>query len=405
MISFWIAAVCLLAGALLFIVPPLLSKTGASSSVSRRGVNLAVFQDQLRELEAELAAGGIGAAEYDQARREIELRVLEDVPDEAVGVVGGARPSWPAMAVGLAVPVLSVGLYLAIGNPAAVNPIAVAPDSNHAVTKEQLEARIGALQARLRNKPGDVEGWVMLARSFSFLGRYEEAVGAYRQLLPRYMEQPDFLADFADTLAMAQGKRLAGEPEAVVLQALKVDPKHVKSLALAGSAAFERADYAAAVGFWDRIQAQAEPGSGMAQSIAGSIADARRRGGLPESAPLPQDSAVGKAINGKVSLAPNLANRVKPGDTLFVYARAESGPPMPLAILRRQASELPLSFRLDDSMAMRPELKLSDFARVIVVARISKTGRAEAAPGDLIGQSGPVAPGTRVNLVIDRERD
>jgi cytochrome c-type biogenesis protein CcmH len=404
MVSFWIAAACLLAGALLFVLPPLLKRGGEAADVSRRGVNLAVYQDQLRELEAELAAGGIDEEHYLQARREIEVRVLEDIPDDGRATGQRGRATRLTVALGVALPLFSLGLYLAIGNPAAILPAAVAPDTGHALSREQIEARVAAMQARLRNKPDDVEGWIMLARSLTFLGRYEEAVQAYRQLAARFSDQPDFLADFADTLAMAQGKRLAGEPEALARQALRADPRHVKALLLAASAAFERSDFAAAAGLWERVLAQAPPGSDMARSIANNIAEARQRGGLP-AAPSPAAAAGGAAVSGRVSLAPALAARVAAGDTLFVYARAESGPPMPIAILRRPAGELPLDFRLDDSMAMQPERRLSDFPRVVVVARVSKSGSAAPAAGDLLGQSGPVAPGARVDVVIDRERN
>ena len=213
------------------------------------------------------------------------------------------------------------------------------------------------------------------------------------------------LADLADVVAMAQGKRLAGEPARLIQQALDADPRHVKALALAGSVAFEARDHSAARGYWERVLALVPPDSDIARSMQGSIAQATKlEAALTAAAPAtaPAQAAVAGALTGEVSLSPALASRVAPGDTLFVFARAAEGPRMPLAIVRRPVGEWPASFSLDDAMAMAPNLKLSGFAQVVVSARISRSGNATPQSGDLIGQSAPVAPGVQgLRIVVD----
>jgi len=204
---------------------------------------------------------------------------------------------------------------------------------------------------------------------------------------------------------MAQGKRLAGEPARLIQQALDADPRHVKALALAGSAAFEARDPAAARGYWERVLALVPPDSDIARSVQGSILQATKLEAALSAAASPASPApatVTGAIGGEVSLSPALAARVAAGDTLFVFARAAEGPRMPLAIVRRPVGDWPAAFTLDDSMAMAPNLKLSGFAQVVVSARISRSGNATPQPGDLIGQSAPVAPGVQgLRIAID----
>ena len=274
------------------------------------------------------------------------------------------------------------------------------------------------------------EGWVMLGRSYTALSRYRDAAAAFKKATELVPGNADLLADYADVLAMAQGRRLAGEPAKVIQQALDADPRNVKALALAGSVAFEAKDYANARGYWERLVAVVPPDSEIARSVRGSIAEATQleRGGAapaqaqaaarpaqaqaqaqapaqPTQAQSPAQPAVagGPRVTGEVTISKELAGKVAPGDTLFVYARAAQGPRVPLALARRAASELPYRFALDDSMAMAPNFKLSGFQQVVVEARVSRSGQATPQSGDLIGQVGPVAPGAEgLKITIDR---
>jgi cytochrome c-type biogenesis protein CcmH len=215
----------------------------------------------------------------------------------------------------------------------------------------------------------------------------------------------DILADYADALAMSQGRKLAGKPMELVQRALKADPNQWKALALAGTDAFDRKDYRAAVGYWERLRTSVPPESDMAQSLESSIAEARELGGMgaaPKPA-APLAAAGGGRVAGTVKLDAALAARADPNDTVFIFARPAEGPKMPLAIVRKQVKDLPLTFALDDAMAMSPQFKLSGFSDVVVGARVSKSGQAAPQSGDLEGLSAPVKVGaTGVAIVIDR---
>jgi cytochrome c-type biogenesis protein CcmH len=261
----------------------------------------------------------------------------------------------------------------------------------HGATVQQLETMVGRLAARLRDNPEDAEGWKLLGRSYAALGRFGEAADAYAKAAMRTPRDPQLLIDFADVLAMARGQRLAGEPEKLVQRALEIDPQNLKGLALAGTAAFERKDFAQAAAYWQRMLPLVPADSEDARVIQQNVAEARELAGST------------KSLQGTVSLSPGLKGRAAPDDVVFVFARAAEGPPMPLAVARTRVKDLPYSFRLDDSMAMTPAMKLSAFARVVVGARVSKSGNAAAQPGDLQGASAPVANDAgEVRVVIDR---
>ncbi|OGA48521.1 MAG: c-type cytochrome biogenesis protein CcmI [Betaproteobacteria bacterium RIFCSPLOWO2_12_FULL_62_58] len=402
MTLFWIVGALLVAIALLFIVPPLL-RSKASGRLSRGAVNVAVYRDQLRELEADLRAGTLSGDHYEKARRELEARLLDDVGgvERAAG-----RPQWgrrAALVLGLAVPLAAVGLYFVVGNPQALAPQA-ATDAAHNLDVQQFQALVDRLAERLKNNPDEVQGWVMLARSYAALGRFGEAAAAYAHAVERLPGDAQVLADYADALAMAQGRRLQGEPEKIIARALQVDPDNVKALALAGTVAFDKQDYATAVAHWERILRLVPQDSELAQSVRASVAEAQALGG---GSPAPREritAAGNNAISGVVRLAPEFAAKVAPTDTVFIFARAADGPRMPLAIMRKQARELPATFTLDDSMAMTPDTKLSNFPRVVVGARISKAANATPQPGDLQGVSSPVTgAATGITVVIDSE--
>ena len=253
----------------------------------------------------------------------------------------------------------------------------------------QIEAMVVRLAAKMEENPGDVEGWKLLGRSYAALGRYPQALAAYAKAAERAPRDAQLLADFADALAMARGQRLAGEPERLIARALEIDPENLKALALAGSAAFERQDYAHAAELWSRMLPLVPAGSEDARSIAQNVEEAKTLAGIGASPSKAASAHPG--VRGTVRLAPALRKQVKPDDMVFVFARAADGPPMPLAVLRARAADLPLEFALNDSMAMARGMSVSAHPRVVVTARVSKSGSAKPAPGDLQGASGPVA--------------
>jgi cytochrome c-type biogenesis protein CcmH len=294
------------------------------------------------------------------------------------------------------------------------------------------------LAQRMEANPGDPEGWAILARSYMAMQRLPDALRAFGRAVALRPDDAQLLVDYADVMAVAQGRDLAGEPTRLVERALQADPTNLKALALAGTAAFQRGDHAGAVAYWTRARDQVGPNSEYTAGIDAGIADARAAAAaagkpLPAGAPAaagpgpataaapptaaataaapaapPAATAAGAAapIRGRLRLDPALAAQVQPGDTLFIFARAAEGSRMPLAIQRRSAGELPLEFSLDDSMAMTPEMSVSRFPSVVVSARISRSGQATPQSGDLVGQSAPVAPGSPalLDIVIDQRQ-
>lgn len=419
MTAFIALAALMLAAVLAGLLWPLLFPRGTSPDAAPDTLasNAAIYREQLAELEAEHRAGSIDTAQWEQARREIERRALEEVPQDAPAASGRAPRT--AIALGLLIPLAAVALYLVIGNPDALDPQArVSRDAGHNISAEGMAALLDKLEKRLQEQPGDAEGWTLLGRSRARLQQFAEAAAAYKRALALQPDDANLMADYADVLAMTQGRKLEGEPARLVERALKLDPQNVKALSISGTIAFDRKDYNGAIRFWQRALALVPADSGFAASVRNSIAEAEANGGKaapgtgakatlaaggnvagPGSGTTQAKAAAGKSLSGRISLAAGA--KVNPEDTVFVFARPAQGQRMPIAIQRRKASELPLDFTLDDSMAMNPSAKLSDFAQVVVVARVSATGQAEARPGDLEAVSAPVALGSKdIRLVL-----
>jgi cytochrome c-type biogenesis protein CcmH len=416
MTMFWVYAALLTAVALGFLVTPLVrGRARGGAAVSREASNLTVFRDQLAELDADLAAGTIGKEQWQSARADLERGLLEDAGSATPGV--SAKPvassHAAAIAVVFAVPVLAVSMYLFLGNPQGLNPARAssAQASPHDLTQGQIESMVASLAQRLESNPDDVEGWIMLGRTYSALGRHGEAAAAYAKAEARFPQNAQLLADYADSLAMAQGQTLQGKPEALIQRALMADGNNLKALALAGSAEFEKQNFAKAAEYWRRIVPLLPADSEMRNSVMASIKEAEdKQGGAPASPIATAKSAQGSAakpagspaaatakdtrLTGTISLAPALVARAAPEDTVFVLARPAQGARMPLAAVRVKVKDLPLKFSFDDSMAMSPAAKLSDFAEVVVAARVSKSGNVVPQAGDLEGVSKPVHPGT-----------
>jgi len=389
MILFWAIGGALAALALLLVLRPLLGRR-ERGSVSRRAANIAIHRDQLRELDADLGAGKIAPADHERARSELESRLLEDA-DAAQDAAPRRGGRGVAVLVGLAVPACALAIYVLIGSPNAVDSRADA----HALSAGQIEDMVGRLAARLRENPEDADGWKMLGRSYAVLGRFPEAVDAYSKAAVRAPRDAQLLADFADALAMARGQNLQGEPEQLIRRALEIDPQNLKALALAGTVAFERKDFKAAADTWQRMLPLVPPDSEDARTVRENVEEARKLAGAGPVAKHP-------GLRGTVRLSPKLKGKFAPGDTVFIYARAAEGPAMPLAVLRRSARELPVDFALDDSLAMAPGMAISAHPRVVISARVSRSGNAKPEPGDLQGASKPVANDAKgVDVLID----
>jgi len=418
MMPFLAIAAVLTAAALLFLLPPLLRRRTTAPDV-RVAANAAIYREQLEELAAELQRGAVTKEEFERASREIEHRIVSEYGQPAAPQPAGWRPNTAAaLAVGLLLP-LAVALgYWQLGNPIALSGTGTTSEPGHSVSRDQMESLVERLAARMQQTPDDAEGWMLLGRSLNTMGQYERAAQAYARAAQLVPKDAGLLADYADTLAMAQGRKLEGEPFAIVKRALEIDPAHVKALALAGTAEFDRRNYAAAIAYWERILKVVPAESEFAQSVAGSIAEARTLGGAAlaqkeapsvkgKQAPVAKQAPAGnQSLQGVVSIDPALAAKLSPGDTVFVLARPVSGSRMPLAVARTTVGALPYRFTLDDSMAMAAGATISSQAKVVVAARVSKSGNAVPQKGDIEGASDPVAPGTSgVKVVLSRVVD
>ncbi len=409
MITFVILAILLTIGVLMVVLLPLRNRATPTTGTTA-AANISLYRDQMRELDDDLAAGTIDRERHAEARAELERRLLEDTEESTPAPATAISPRsirHTVLAIAILVPLITVSLYLATGTPDGLVEKAAPQDAAHTVTPQQIEQMVAKLAARLKQTPDDGEGWVMLGRSYAALERFKESAAAYAEAAARLPDDAQVLVDYADVLAMAQGKNLTGQPEKLVRRALEIDPGHPKALAMAGTIAFDNRKYPEAVAYWEKLAAALPPDSQIAASVRASIDEARQLGGIKGNTARTAKSdpaTTGARISGTVRIADNLKARMAPDDLLFIFARAQNGPPAPLAVLRKRAADLPVNFTLDDSMAMAPGMNLSRFGTVIVGARISKSGGAGRQPGDIEGFSKPVKTGTSsLEIVLDTE--
>lgn len=418
MLIFGTIAALLVAVTLAAILWPLLRARHVAVAPDAESNAIAVYRDQKQALDAECADGVISAGERDAAVAELSRRLGDELVVPVAAASGrGERRAWVvALALLLLVPAAALVLYARLGNPGATSAVAANDSRNaHEMSEGQITAMVEKLAERMKAHPDEAEGWVLLARSYAALGRFPEAADAYARADALIPDNADLLADYADALAMAQGKQLSGKPAELARRALGIDPQQKKALALVATAALEAGDIDASLSSWRRLQAQFPEASDDARQIGAIVAEIESgrhdRKGLAaataNASPRTEQAAVSPAptatIAGRVDITPALAAKVALSDTVFIFARAVDGPRMPLAVLRVPARELPKQFRLDDSMGMAPGVKLSNAAAVIVEARISKSGNALPQPGDLSGRSAPVKPGASdVKVTIDQ---
>jgi cytochrome c-type biogenesis protein CcmH len=390
------------------------------------------LKQKLARLKEQQADGTLSAAQFEEGKVALERQILDLVlsaaPQKAASAAtaapgaiaatpltasaSAAKPSGLLLGGLLAgIVALAVAGYVWKGSPFAGAPESAQAAAGaggapqHSTNAEQIAAMTDKLAAHLQDTPDDVEGWTMLARSYSVLGRHADALKAFAKASSLRKDDPTLLADYADSLAVNNNDSLDGEPMKLVERALQLDPKNLKALYLAGTYAFNKQDYPSAIKTWETLARTGPAGNVFVREVEPAIAEARKLAGLPAAAqPLdaatpsgtaaqPTPAAGGGAVSGTVTLSAALAKQAQPDDTVFVFARAAEGSRMPLAILRKQVKDLPLRFTLNDSMAMSPASALSSVSQVIVGARISKSGNAMPQPGDLSGQSAPVKVG------------
>jgi len=384
-----------------------------ATAADREQLNVSIARERLAELEAARDSGELDADAFAQARAELELSLAADLAERGES---GRRGGKPLLLVLLTlVPLASLGLYLQLGSPQLLD--VAGPGTGGSMAQMAAEAKepasvedmVATLEARLAEAPEDPDGWYMLGRSYMALNRYPDAVRAYEKLQALAGEHPTALVALADALAMTREGDMTGRPAELVLRALAVAPDDPTALWLAGQAAEQQGDHKAAVGHWMKaLPAMAEQPE-LAEQLRTLIAQAAVAAGmsLEDLAKLkPVQPAVAEAaVRVRVRIAPALLAEVGPDDTLFVFARAVSGPPMPLAVGRYTLATLPEEVVLDDSSAMAPQLRISGFAEVNVQARVAKGGQPTAQPGDLQSEAVQVAVGADgvTELLIDQK--
>ena len=380
------------------------------------------FKRQLAELKDRHAAGAIAQADFERQTAALERRLLDLLLHESADAAHApvARQVSGRLLAGLALGIVLIAAagYWFTAVPALQAQMAAQGEGDGQPNSAQIIAMVDQLAQRLKKDPNDGEGWAMLARSYSVMERNDEALDAYAHAVALRKDDPAVLVDYADALGVKNKHSLAGEPMKLIKQALAMDPGNIKGLALAGTDAFVRQDYAQAVRYWAEVERVGPADSALVQRVTASLQEARSRAGLPaapsatpQAVTAPSEAPAAKtgvaaSVAGTVTLAPALLSRTSPQDTVFIFARPGNGGRMPLAALRIQVKDLPYRFTLDDSKSMSPSMPLSSSAQVIVGARISKSGDAIGQPGDLTGQVGPVAMGSQgVALEIKAVRE
>ena len=391
MMAFWAICILLILLALALVLPPLLRREDASDP--RRVA-----------LEHAHRSGVLDADEYTR-----KLAALGNTTPTSISPL--ARNT--AIALVLILPLLAAGLYQKLGDARVFDPsvqsVANAMQSAQRAGLPPMEQAIAGLAERLAREPDDAQGWLLLGRAYKSTERFAEARAALARALALTPDAPDVLVETAEAQALSTpGARFDGEPLTLLQRALERDPNHQRGLWLLGIAQFQSGDTDTASATWEKLIATLPEDSPMRDSLRQRIDELKAQTGLAASADTPSVPALevppAPRLDIRVNLAAELAQRVAPDDVLFVFARAAEGSRAPLAIQRLRAADLPLSITLDDSHAMVPQMNLSSAARIVVGARISRSGNAQAQSGDLETLSEPLSNSHKavIALTIDQ---
>ena len=419
MLTFWIIAIGLILVALAFVMPPFFKKP-VWDEVERRQMNRAIYEEKIAELEQQ----NLSPEEKKIAQQELDRTLWRELQESSPPQENRPRARWASLLVAICLPLFAIGGYFKVGSPQL---IAAQEETSGKKLPTDFDKMVSKLAARLEKNPNDEEGWQMLARSYAVLGDYAQTVKTYNKILVKFGPKAETLTDFAEFLAKSEGNELAGLPSLLLKKALELNPNYQGALWLAGFSSAQSGDFKLAIEYWERFLAQLPKEETEARKLVEQhIADARQHENEPQSpstdtttsqqnsqeTPSVQDSQsvsssteqnkeVSEAkIEVRVSLEAHLQNKVNPEDTLFIYARATEGPPMPLAIVKKKVSDLPLTVTLADNMAMVPSMKLSNYQKVTILARISSSGSANLQSGDLQGEINPVLVGKQEKVEV-----
>ncbi|MDR3416791.1 MAG: c-type cytochrome biogenesis protein CcmI [Nevskia sp.] len=385
-------------------------------TLRRRGANIAAYRIRLAELETERQAGLVPESDAEALKGELDARLLAEAQAEEPAVQAAVGRRWPAALIAtLLLALFAGGWYALAGSWKAQQQLAAGVTQN-----DQIAGMVQRLAERLKQQPDDAEGWSMLGRSYFVMQRFDEAAKAYAAANEHAAEpNPEWLTDQGEALAFARDRDLQGTPAQLFEKALAVAPDYGKALWYGGMAAAQSGDLATARSRWTRLSAQTDLPAQVRQALASQLKELDQASGgapgpLASAGPAAAEAGAegqgaeaggpGTTLDLHVSLAPDLAAKVPPNAVLFVFAKAESGPPMPLAVQRLPGQTLPADIKLDDTMAMAPALRLSAFERYVVTARLSGAGGAQAQSGDLEGSLhvARAESGKPLQLRIDR---
>ena len=403
MITFWLLA-CAMISVVLFILFRILIVHRSLQISSDDQANIAIYRARDEEIQRDVDSGVLSQEQADAVRHELSRTLLNEVNDKAELIEptsDAIKPGWWTVGVIIiCLPLVAVSIYFTLGEPDLVDPAIHAGssplDDAHA-SMGSIEVMVENLRSRLEQQPEDAEGWSTLFKSYMALGKYNEAVYAIEQLYKLTGDKPAVLLGYADALIMASGGKRSGKAEELINKALEIEPENGTGLWLAGMGAYDQGEFSIAIDYWKRLLPQLKQDSSSFIEINQLISQAEKNLGIidddikPVIAKTEDTTADGKSINVSVVLDPQLIEKTESTDTLFIFARPVKGPPMPIAVLRKQVQDLPLTVTLDDSLAIMPTRKLSDFDQAVVGARISRSGNAIPQQGDLTGEESIVS--------------
>jgi cytochrome c-type biogenesis protein CcmH len=362
------------------------------TQASQAKANAKVYRDQILDLDREHDSGHISDEEWQQSRDELSLRLLEDTSAVDDPAAKTEKPAiWTAVVLAVALPLGSMGMYMWVGQPEALNPLALkTPDQ---VDPKDLTKMAQTLAEKLQDKPDNLQGWVMLGRTYRTLENFDAALRAYDSAL-KLSDDDDLKLERIEVIAMQRQGQFEGEPWSVIREVLQRDPQHFGALLTAGSASYAEGKFADALKYWEQARKPLDANNPDLEGLESAIATVREKLGMPPTKVTPAATS-GLNVTGQVSLSASLKSKASPNDVVFIYATPANGDRMPLAIFKTTVSQLPFNFTLDDSTAMAPDRKLSAAGEVMVKVRVTKSGNAMPQSGDLSGSLGPVKVGAK----------
>ena len=411
--TFWIITILMVIAGLVLLLPALRGIKGSEPDGNREQ-NISIAKERMSELKNELEAGTLTQETYEETLEELEKGLLIDVAEVDGTAYKSKAPAGKMTIIALVVlvPLLSFGLYDLLGSPqyldvagpgthASMSSNTSAPSS--AKELPSMEEMIVGLKKKTDENPDDPNAWYLLGRLYAATEQFPLSVEAYEKLVVVSDRQATALVVLADSLAMTQGGKLAGRPISLVNEALEKDPTHTTALWMAGQSAGDQKQYLEAIDYWERAAQGLQDDKEMLAELRTMIDEAKvlAKGAGMEVAEvsLPQ-TIPGSSIAIEVTIDPSLLGQIGERDVLFIFARAVSGPPMPLAAIKRQARELPVSVVLDDSNLLRPGTSLSQFQQLKLGARVSRSGQPMAQSGDLQSKVQVVEVGSKDAILL-----